>query len=403
MEEFPALPIITKKQTGMKKSCSPCSSVSTTSIGAVSEEVRKIQNGDYYLTETATVRPFFKCRCDTCKNSIPLAGGWDNFCHKSFTESRGVTVQVTDSKVLRVRYYVEEENKYYWSKYSVAYVESCTKQESKTIAHCHVHRRFRGWVLTSVLRRRFSTSQSLLRAPAREVYVDRSRSPSMAPEPMFEFGDLVEVRTDASGKWFRGEVKQENPLLILVEGASRAQRFHSTAIRSCATRQFVATEDLAVRKQKQIDNWSTQTLKKGTVVGVVYMDGYEGRITSPVQGWISMRTRHSLNVVETGFTAVPQNATIIVKNLPGDITISELKRNLLYRGLVNPKTVEMQSRGVEFRALVTLSSSHKEASALVDKKVVSIGNEGKQATVCWDMRYLKNRAAWKFQNKKTRK
>jgi hypothetical protein len=396
MEEFPSLPIHTKKPTGSKRSCSPCSSVSTTSIGAVNEDVGKVQCGDYFLTETATVRPFFKCRCRECLNSIPIKGGWENVCEKSFTASRGVTVQVTDSKVLKVRYYVDEEDKYYWSKYAVAMI----RIESDSIARRH---RRSGWVLTSVLRRRFSTSQSLLRAPARQVFVDRSRSPSMAPESMFEFGDLVEVRTDTSGKWFRGEVKQENPLLILVEGASRAERFHSTAVRPCVSaRQFVATEDLAVRKQKQVDNWNTQILKKGTTVSVVYMDGYEGRIVSPVQGWISMRTLHSVNVVETGFTCAPQKPTIIVKNLPGDITISELKRNLIYRGMVTPETVEMQSRGDEFRALVTLSCNRKTAAALVDKKFVSIGNEsdGKRATVCWDMRYLKNRAAWKLQTRK---
>lgn len=402
MEEFPALPIITKKQTGMKRSCSPCSSVSTTSVGAVNEEVRKIQNGDYFLTENATIRPFFKCRCGRCENSIPLAGDWENSCYKAFMVKRGVPVQVTDSKVLRVHKYVKEEKKHYRSKYSVAYIEYVSTVWDIP-AQQYVEKTRCGWVLTSVLQRRFSTSQSLLRAPARQVYVDRSRSPSMAPESMFEFGELVEVRTDTSGKWFRGEVKQENPLLILVEGASRAERFHSTAVRRCATRQFVATEDIAVRTQKEIDGWSFDTLKKGTDISVVYMDGYEGRITSPVQGWISMRTRHTLNVVEKGFTAVPQNPTIIVKNLPGDITISGLKRDLTFRGFVVPKTIEMQSRGDEFRALVTLSSGRKTATDLVDKKVVSIGEEGKQATVCWDMRYLKNLAAWKLQYKKSRK
>jgi hypothetical protein len=388
MEEFPALSIYTKKQTGVKRSCSPSSSVSTTSIGAVDEEVRRIQCGDYLLTKTATIRPYFKCRCSHCLDSIPLKEGWENVCKKSFTASRGASVQVIDSKVLKVSYYVDEEDKYYWTKYAVAKIRSDT------------NKRVRGWVLTSVLERRFSKSQSLLRAPAKQVYVDRSRSPSMAPESSFEFGELVEVRADTSGKWFRGEVKQENPLMILVEGASRAQRFHPTAVRSCvAARQFVATEDLAVRKQKQIDNWSTQILEKGTTIGVVYMDGYEGRIVSPVQGWISMRTRHSVNVVETGFTPAPQKPTIIVKNLPGDITISELKRNLHHGGMVVPETVEMQSRGDEFRALVTLACNRKTAAALVDKKFISVGNEseGRQATVCWDMRYLKNRAAWKLQ------
>lgn len=400
MEAFPSLPTYTKKQTGTKRSCSCSSSVSTASIGAVDEDVRKIQCGDYYLPETATMRPFFKCRCRKCLNTIPIKGGWESACDKSLSVSRGTSVQVTDSKILKVRYYVDEEDKFYWTKYSVAMIKYTIAKETITGIQ---HLRRSGWVLTSVLRRRFSTSQSLLRAPARQVYVDRSRSPSMAPEPMYEFGDLVEVRTDTSGKWFRGEVKSEKPLLILVEGASRAERFHSTAVRSCtAARQFVCTEDIAVRKQKQVDNWSVQTLKKGTTIGVVHMDGFEGRIVSPVQGWITMRDSHSVNVVEAGFTHSPQRPTIIVKNLPGDITISELKRNLTYRGLVVPKTVEMQSRGDEFRALVTLTSRRETGVALVDKKFVSVGNEseGKRATVCWDMRYLKNRAAWMAQQTK---
>lgn len=302
-------------------------------------------------------------------------------CEKSLTLSKGIKVEVTDSKIL----YVNGE------KYSVAFVEG-------HYSLAYGQRRVRGWVLTQYLNRRFSTSQSLLRAPQREVYVDRSRSPSMAPEPMFEFGDLVEVRADASAKWVRGEVKKENPLLILVEGASRPQQFRISNVRQCQTRQFVTTEDLMVRKQKHIDNWGTTTLKAGTAVSVVYMDGYEGRIVAPVQGWISMRTRHSVKVVEPNFTFSSQKPTIIVKNLPGDITISELKRNLTFRGFVVPETIEMQSKGDEFRALVTLSSKRKPAESLVEKKILSIGEmgQGKQATVCWDMRYLKNRAAWKL-------
>lgn len=399
MEEFPSLPLAKpmpkiKETRKSKLSASVCSSVSTTSIGAFENVCSKIPVGPYCTLRCVTIRRHLKCYCEYCGAKVPKQHEWDSKCNKAiytqdntqFDESV-VNCEVTDSKVVR-------RGK---QRYSVAYIRydiSYETSEGNTVSRTR-----RGWVLSKYLARSWTTSQSVDKAPAIQMIseVDRSRSPSVMSfaEPTFRFGDLVLVRTDAATKkWMKGEVRQEKPLLILVEGSSKPQSFHAQNIKTPVTRQFVLVQDLTVRSQKILDSWDTCTLEVGTTVEVAYMDGFEGRIVAPVQGWISMRQAHSLNVIEPDWTYSKQEPSIIVKNLPGDITLNSLKTILQWQGFIVPKNIEFQSRGGEFRAVVSVRLA-RSAAPLVDQKHLVLEN-GTRVTICWDLRYLKNVAALKL-------
>lgn len=254
-----------------------------------------------------------------------------------------------------------------------------------------------GWVLSKHLKRGFSTSKSVARLQVETEEYYRSRSPSLwssyTPEPMFRFNDLVVVRGD-DDVWVRGEVRQEEPLLILVEGTTEPQHFYVEDVKTPQTREFVTAKKLGVRSEKYTSGWTHTTLKAGTTVQVAYMEGFEGRIVAPVQGWISMRGKHCVNVVESGFVYTQQNPTVIVKNLPASITEQKLKSALQTVGHVSPMAITFQRNGDAFRALVVLRNS-KTGASLVNRKQLVL-KTGEQVEVSWDMRYLKNVAAWRL-------
>lgn len=380
MEELPTLSI-NNTVINNSSSPSPRSSMSTTSIGGCDEVETKIHSrNNYYTMKSVTVRPYFKCLCERCGSEIPTENEWSSKCNKAMKLKRGTFCNVTKTKLLRVGK----------DRYNISWVETDVKSKK-------TNRRARGWVLSRFVNKRFDASPSQTR-PSKSVEVDRTRSRSASvqtQESPFKFGDLVLVRFHGNAEnWVRGEVRKESPLLILAEGASRPQTFHSSNIKNLPTRKFVTAQNVIVRTQKQVDDWGVQTLKPGTDVSVAYMEGFEGRITSPVNGWISMREAHSLNVVESDWTYQEQNPTIVVKNLPGDMTESKLRDTLLFKGYVEAFTVTFQRKGDEFRALVSLRNSRKAVSQLVEKKQITCDDQHLQ--ISWDIRYLRNLAAWRL-------
>lgn len=380
-EEFPTLP--TRKKETRTRSASAVSSVSSAYVGFEECKV-KLAKGEYATFEKANVRRHLKCYCELCGSKVPKQGEWGSKCDKAVMASRGTRCEVTDSVILG------RGSK----KFSVAYVVYDTtyyrygREITRTVS---------GWVLSKYLKRVFSTSKSVARLDVETEEFYRSRSPSMwssyTSEPMFRFNDLVVVRGN-DDVWVRGEVRQEEPLMILVEGTTEPQHFYVEDVKIPQTRDFVTVKNLGVRSEKFSNGWSHTTLKAGTTVKVAYMDGFEGRIVAPVQGWISMREKHCVNVVRSGWAYTQQNPTVIVKNLPANITEKLLKAALEIRGCVSPMSMTFQSNGNAYRALVVLRSS-KSGVRLVNRKHLVL-KTGEQVEVSWDMRYLKNVAAWRL-------
>lgn len=381
MEEFPTLPNL-PKNTRKKRSPSACSSVSTASIGALATVKTKIQNGSYYTLERVAVRPSLKCQCECCGAKVPEENQWNLKCNKAiYVANTEIECEVTASKVIRHGHRT----------YSVAFIETDYYKNDRKV---------RGWVLSKTLERYYKPSQSqTLRAPTPTVEVVRSRSPSVSTfiaESPFQFGDLVLVRTDAAtDEWVRGEVRQEKPLLILVEGTSKPQRFHAQNIKTHSTREFVTTVKTSVRSQKFKNSAAFQTLNARTTISVAYIEGYEARITAPVNGWISCRTANFLNMIEPNWTYSPQSPTIIISNISADTTEAKLKRALKAIAL-KPTSITFQSRGDEFRAVVSLRNKRARVAFVVGRKLQIVNHF---ADVNWDVRFLKNLAAFQLQKK----
>jgi len=222
----------------------------------------------------------------------------------------------------------------------------------------------------------------------------RSRSVSVAPsmqDSVFQHGELVLVKTKG-GNWVDAEVKNVHPLLkVTFKGSSKIWPVHNEFVKKYPTRKFMLTHDAKVRSTEQVDNWNpVATLKKGTVVSITHMSGYEGRITAPVCGWITMRSKHSLNVINKDWNFAEQKPTIIVQNLPGSITKKKLTKALAWKGNCAAKNVEFEWKGNEMRAFVQVD--YASGCQLVDRKALEIFS-GWTVTFKWSFNYLQNRAA----------
>jgi len=251
-----------------------------------------------------------------------------------------------------------------------------------------------GWVKSKYLKQEFHASKSVEQDFRFQSEVDRSRSPSVFLDSYFRFGDLVLVK-DGQNNWVRGEVRQERPLLILVEGKSMPEPVHVSNLKDHPTRQFVTTKKLSVRRNKFRGNWSTETVEAGTTIEVAYMDGFEGRMVAPFQGWVTMRDTHysALNVVESDWTLTAQDLapTVIVTNLPDSITEASLRTHLFLKCFINAKDITFQRKGDKYRAVVTFSEKFRAVSMAV-KKQTSEFRYGWNLTMKWDLKYLKNLA-----------
>jgi hypothetical protein len=390
MEDFPALPVTEKKFEITKDSFSMArSSASTTSIGATEAELDyKLTPGEYVINDSFDLRPKLFCTCRKCKTKYPTVDTFGE-CEKAFAVGHTkFKCRVTDSKVIRNGA----------EHFSVSYIKSRVDMRDKMgYAHRHNGQKLciQGWVKSKYLSKMVRASLSVEPEFRRCNAVDRSRSPSVLADSQFQFGDLVLVNVDGRDKWVRGEVRQERPLLILVDGKAMPEPFHISNIKDHPTRDFVTTKDLFVRRNKFRGDWSPETIEAGTTIKVAYMDGYEGRVVAPLQGWVTMRDSYysGLNVVEKDWTLTTEKVvpTTIVTNLPDTITETSLRTHLFLKCFVNAKDIMFQRKGEEFRAVVTFSENFEAVSKAVEQKTSEF-HCGWNLSMRWTMLYLKNRA-----------
>jgi len=376
INDFPSLE---KKTTGNKtrrlRSSSALSSQSSASAGSrsPSESVtREIPNGEYFVSsDRAVLRPHLRCFCRTCDRQWLREEEWTMSCKKARSVDKKTLVRVLQSKVVHHKVGRKHEQ------FSIALVELQDPLCPNDI--------LRGWVLSKTLLR--------VRSATRAVDQPRSRSGSVATseqESEFQIGELVLVQMQG-GEWFDAEVKNENPLQVMPKGCRHSYPVLPDFVKKNPTRRFKLTQDLSVRKtEEKTDDSTVATLKKGAVVNISYMKGYEGRIVAPVRGWVTMRSKHSLNMVNEDWEFAEQKPTIDVRNLPPSITEEKLVRDLYWNGHCQAEKIEFQTRGNEFRALVQVRYEH--GSQLVDRETFDLSCRT-TVSVMWSTGYLQNRAA----------
>jgi len=400
-DDFPSLEkktIGTKKYTRRKRSSSALSSQSSTSAGncpSVKRSVkREIQSGDYFTTELAVLRPFLRCYCFDCQDyrgQWLRESQWTMSCKKAIPVVSGTPVRVIKSK--SVHHKVGDKHE----RFSVALIEMDDPNEIfgvETDKWGNEREVKQGWVMSKTLKIRGGIrSSSRLTNVQTESVVDRSRSVSVASSvqgSVFSYGEPVRVQTVA-GDWVDAVVKCEKPLKVMKGDDNTVYEIHIDCVKKYPAKKWVLTCDAKVRSTEFVDKWDQiATLKKGTVVSITHMSGYEGRITAPVCGWITMRSKHSLNMVKPDWKFVEQKPTIIVKNLPPTITEAKLTRALQTKAYCNPESIEFQVQDNKFRAVIQVG--YEAGCQLVDQKSMTVAY-GWDVTFKWSMDFLLNRAA----------
>jgi hypothetical protein len=382
INDFPSLE---KKTTGNKtrrlRSSSALSSQSSASAGSrsPSESVtREIPNGDYFVSsDRAVLRPHLRCFCRTCQRQWLREEEWTMSCKKARSVAKKTIVRVLQSKVVHHKVGREHEQ------FSVALAELQDPLCPNDL--------LRGWVLSKTLLPANVRSESAHAADG-----SRSRSGSVTTsvqEPEFQFGELVLVQMQG-GEWLDAEVKNESPLQVMLKGCRHSYLVHPDFVKKNPTRRFRLTQDLPVRStEEKIDDSTIATLKKGTVVSITHMageSGYEGHVVAPVCGWVTMRSKHSLNLVNEDWEFAEQKPTIVVQNLPPSITEEKLVRDLYWKGYCQAEKIEFQRRGNEFRALVQVR--YEPGFQLVDRETFDLSCRS-TVSVKWSVAYLQNRAA----------
>lgn len=391
-EDFPSLPIQKNKtKNNQQRSSSVESSVSSASVGAFrvqkTKQAEKISNGTYFPVNDLILRPLLKCRCEYCGSEWLTEEEWDKAkCQKAVTVRVGSvsTVQVLNSKI------VHHKVGFKTSKFSIALVEG-----RDNIG------RFKGWCPSKSLgwnsRHSEVRSESKVRFVQYQREVDRSRSNSVASSFVpttevttgFMLGEPVLAKVDGDN-FVKAVMRDLNPLTAAVQSTGQLVSGISN-IKKVPTRNFVLTKDVEVRSTELNDSWAVKTgeLKKGTTI-TAFPSGYEGFVTSPVCGWITMRSEHSLNAVKEGFVPAKQEPKIFVTNLPRDLTLDELRQDVLDKLLVYPKDIQFQSNGTSYRAAVTFGL-HASALELAQEKTFEF-RSGWNLEFSWDLQYLQKLA-----------
>lgn len=406
LEDFPSLPAVSKMaKTVIKteeernRSCYSSESLGCSDEESeVSEETvyecpqvfHKLEKGTYYLKEDAFARFHLDCRCEFCwdlkkenSTSYIRAGEWDSCLKKRFLK-KGDTVKVTKSKVV----YHREDETHEAEKFSVAYV----KVEGK-----NKH----GWVQSKFLKHRaILRSESVMRDAQRREEIDRSRANSVcsvttAYSSQFQLGELVQVRIE-TGSWVTAVIRDKVPYiyegveyrLVLLEGETEVCYFDSGDIQKYPAKDFIAMTNLEVRSNQAVDRWSIGSVKKGSIVKIAYCEGAQARITYPMAGWITIRTKHSLNVLEKTWTESEIVPSVLVYGITGNMTEADLVEVLQQSTYVTPVSINFQAKDGMFRALVEVSG-YESGKSIVDVGNVSFTN-GEKFSFKWYLPYLKS-------------
>jgi len=371
-------------RTRRLRSSSALSSQSSASAGSrsPSESVQKENpNEEYFTLDRAVLRPHLKCYCENCGCQWLREHEWTTRCEKARSVKRGTRVRVVQSKVVHHKVGHKHE------RFSIALIEFKVKTK-RTV------KEVKGWVLSKTLTKRGDIrSESALRTAYDTANRSRSRSVSVAPsvqESVFQYGEHVLVQND-EGVWLDAEIKNTKPLEVTFKGYSEVWPVHIEFVKKCPVKKFMLTQDVNVRSTETVDSWRPiATLKKGTVVSITQTSGYEGRITAPVCGWVTMRSKHSVNMISKDWKFAEQKPTIIVENLPVSMTRAKLTRALAWQGNCGAEIVEFQRKENKLSALIQVD--YPTGCQLVDEKTLDIFS-GWTVTFKWSLKYLQNRAA----------
>jgi len=175
------------------------------------------------------------------------------------------------------------------------------------------------------------------------------------PRSLYEFKELVLVREALGHPWFQAEVVQAYPLKVKCTG--RILSPDKRNVKKHPTSKFVAVQNVAVRSQEHPNAFVKKTLPKGTVLHVVQMNGFHARITSPICGWVQMRSVHELFALEENYQFQQVEERLFLGGLPLNTTSSQVKaalKNIQTRRTVMVTNIQFFTSGEKLCAYLKL-------------------------------------------------
>lgn len=406
-EEFP--PLQTRKKdpprylTNTPSSSSRRSSVSSQSSAALGVPF-KLSSKQRVLTENAVCRKFMFCKCKKCtqKNFGALSKQkWNNLrrypCQKAKKLVRG-----TECEVLYQRRYGNQGD-------MLAYVVGFDENWKK----------FKGWVhpdaVGGVNMVKFALEQKSSRtALSRKKIQPAVRKPFNTPqddffspedsfvapvekvESMYKFRELVLCREYLGCPWVPAEVTTESPFKIKPQGSSKASTWDLRNVKKYPQSKFISVRDMPVRVNQNEASFVQTILPKGTTIGVVKlveMKNSEARITSPVCGWVTLRTLYEVNAVEESYSLPSEqmHPCIFIGHLANGTTSQAVASAIsgLGEGFMPSGIQLFPVGGDNGLAAKVWFDSHVAGNQLAGRKLIVHGRE----VVCfWCIDYLRYKA-----------
>lgn len=231
----------------------------------------------------------------------------------------------------------------------------------------------------------------------------RKPVPAFAPETVrpapqrfqskYQFSELVLARDALGHPWYQAEVASLNPLKLKSYNWDGVQVFDERNVKKHPSTKFIVVQNKMNVRTQEHGSFVKTSVPKGTVLDVVQMRGFNARITSPVVGWVQMRTMSKLNAVEQDYTPKKRAPTLFIGGLPLDTTPLDVAVALQrVDGAVVPSRTNLFRSGASLCAQVNLirSTSFKKVAG---KQIVV---KGQTASCEYCLEYLRSQAVREF-------
>lgn len=399
-EDFPLLPAPKQIQCTNTSRRSSVSSVSSQAM-SVSTQGTEAKPWLMEIVEEAVCRRHNFCKCAECskRNSVLNKRKWNNLTRFPCNDAT-ILYEQDIVKVIhmasygkrgefRVFVFTQEEN----GTEIQGWVHPDCLGGKKAVRAALEHKK-----IAEALKNLKKDFETLSAFPEHEpVQQHESCKPVARPVPKpvsplhtYQFKELVLARNALGEDWYRAEVVSTNPLTLKCPQWQSGVVFDERNVKRHPTSNFVAVQAMEVRTNEHPKSFVKKTLPKGTVVGVVQMNGQYARITSPVCGWVQMRSSDALYAIEQNYEFKLMKQRFFLGGLPATADRAKVTRALQkLDGVVLPSHIQFFRQGDNFCAyLYLMRSSHYKQ---VVHKTIEV--DGRKVTCDWCINYLRCQAA----------
>jgi len=397
-QEFPALPVKKQKQCVNVSRRSSVSSVSSQAMSVATKEPAA-KPWLMEIVEEAVCRRHTFCKCEVCsqRSSVLNKRKWNNLTR----------FPCNDATILYEQDIVKVIHMTSYGKRGETRVFVFTQEADGTKVEGWVHPDCLGGKKAvraaleqkkvaetlKQLKRDFKTAKHFPEPVQQHESckpVARLVPEPVAPKSKYQFKEMVLARNALGEQWYRAEVVSTNPLTLKRPEWQSGVVFDERNVKKHPTSKFVAVRAMEVRTNEHPKSFVKKTLPKGTVVGVVQMNGHYARINTPECGWVQMRSSDALYAIEQNYEFKLVKQRFFLGGLPSTANRTNVTRALQkLDGVVLPSHIQFFRQGDNFCAyLYLMRSSHYKQ---VVRKTIEVN--GHKVSCDWCINYLRCQAA----------